>query len=459
MGPRGHGGDFPRDGGYVHMAQGLEIDLKEIVLSNSTFGPAEIEQLSRAIAEDASRLAVLRDSVAELEASEGITPATQVRLGVCYYLLGRMPRAIETLSSADGSALALYCLGRAQFGVGAYAEAITSYNGARKAGYNSDHCALAIAEAQRYMGDAAGALATLDDLFGAIEQTAEYLYQRGATVAALGGNPGEVVALFERAVATDSRHAGALFGLALECDRRGDDDRALDLYERSVQGYPTHIGALLNLGIMYEDRQRYEQAQVCYRRILDSYPNEPRAKLYFRDAAASSDMFFDEESQKRHDRLNQVLSIPVTDFELSVRSRNCLQKMGVKTLGDLTRISELELLASKNFGETSLVEIRDMLHSKGLDLGMHVDRRQEPELPIEFTQLSPDEQAVLDRPIADLNLSVRARKCMVRLGLTTIGELIRKTGDDLLECKNFGVTSLNEVREKLQQLNLKLRGD
>ena len=38
---------------------------------------------------------------------------------------------------------------------------------------------------------------------------------------------------------------------------------------------------------------------------------------------------------------------------------------------------------------------------------------------------------------------------MVRLGLNTIGELVRQTGDDLLECKNFGVTSLNEVREKL----------
>ena len=63
--------------------------------------------------------------------------------------------------------------------------------------------------------------------------------------------------------------------------------------------------------------------------------------------------------------------------------------------------------------------------------------------------MSADEQALLDRPIADLNLSVRARKCMIRLGLTTIGELVRRTGDDLLECKNFGVTSLNEVREKL----------
>ena len=63
--------------------------------------------------------------------------------------------------------------------------------------------------------------------------------------------------------------------------------------------------------------------------------------------------------------------------------------------------------------------------------------------------MSPDEQALLDRPIADLNLSVRARKCMIRLGINTIGELVRRTGDELLECKNFGVTSLNEVREKL----------
>ena len=56
---------------------------------------------------------------------------------------------------------------------------------------------------------------------------------------------------------------------------------------------------------------------------------------------------------------------------------------------------------------------------------------------------------MLARPISELNLSVRARKCMIRLGINTLGDLIRRTGDDLLECKNFGVTSLNEVREKL----------
>ena len=170
-------------------------------------------------------------------------------------------------------------------------------------------------------------------------------------------------------------------------------------------------------------------------------------------------MFYDEETQKRNDRLAQILNVPLSDFELSVRSRNCLQKMGIRTLGDLTRTSEAELLASKNFGETSLVEIRDMLRSKGLELGQFAHERLEPEPSIDLTTLPADAQAILDRPIADLNLSVRARKCMVRLGLNSIGELLRKTGDDLLECKNFGVTSLNEVREKLTIMGLKLRGD
>ncbi len=170
-------------------------------------------------------------------------------------------------------------------------------------------------------------------------------------------------------------------------------------------------------------------------------------------------MYYDEDAQRRRDRLSQVMNIPVTDFELSVRSRNCLQKMGIHTLGDLAMTTEQELLSSKNFGETSLVEIKEILASKGLKLGQLAEERAKPELPFEPEHMSPDEQALLSQPISELNLSVRARKCMVRLGISTIGELIRHTGDDLLECKNFGVTSLNEVREKLANLGLKLRGE
>jgi DNA-directed RNA polymerase subunit alpha len=234
---------------------------------------------------------------------------------------------------------------------------------------------------------------------------------------------------------------------------------ALELYGRAASRFPAHVGCLLNLGVMYEDRQQYDRAYKCYQRILDVHPTHQRARLFLHDAQASSDMYYDEEAQKKRDRLSQVLNVPVTDFELSVRSRNCLQKMGIQTLGDLARCTEQDLLASKNFGETSLVEIREMLSSKGLELGQFAHEKEEPEPAIDISSLTPDEQALLERPIADLNLSVRARKCMVRLGLNTIGELVRRTGDDLLECKNFGVTSLNEVREKLTPLGLRLRGD
>ena len=441
------------------MSQAVVFDLKEIVLSNNSFGPSEIGQLQQAICEDFSQFQVLRDSVAELEIREDRSPAVAVRLGVCLYLLGRYDLAIETLASADGGAVAHFYLGKAHYSKGSYDQAIASYEAAKVAGFTADDCALGVAEAMRKTGRCQDGMTLLDELYGPIEQTAEYLCQRAATIAALGGNPTEVVALYERAVESDGAHPGALFGLAVENDRRGNDTEALQLYQRAANSFPSHVGALFNLGLMYEDQQQYERAQICYQRILDTYPNHDRARLFLKDTVASRDMFYDEEAQKRNDRVTQVLSIPVTDFELSVRSRNCLQKMGVRTLGDLTRTTEQELLSSKNFGETSLVEIREMLVSKGLELGQFSHERSEPEPTYDTSDMSPDEQALLDRPIADLNLSVRARKCVVRLGMTTIGELIRKTGDDLLECKNFGVTSLNEVRDKLTQMSLKLRGD
>jgi DNA-directed RNA polymerase subunit alpha len=213
------------------------------------------------------------------------------------------------------------------------------------------------------------------------------------------------------------------------------------------------------LGILYEDRGDYLRAKRCYDRILESFPTHPRAQLFRRDAIASMDENYDFDEDRKQEFLAQVLKIPVSQFELSVRSRNCLQKMGLTTLGDLSRISEQELLASKNFGETSLVEIKEMLANKGLSLGQFANQKAIEDEPVDLSQLGPDEQALLERPISELGLSVRARKCMTRLGLNTIGELIRKSGDDLLECKNFGVTSLNEVREKLTQVSLKLRGD
>lgn len=441
------------------MSQIVEIDIRDIVLANGSFGPQEIRQMIDVIGRDTVQISTLRDAVAELERVEDRTPATSVRLGVCQYLLGRYSDAIATLSKADGGALTHFYLGKSYKEVNDFPQAISSFEASGRAGYSADECQLAIAGVQRESGQSDLAIRTLDGLSGAIEQTAEYLYQRGATVSAMGGNIDEVCALYTRAIEVNEGHAGALFGLGLENDRRGNDVEALGLYQRACSQFPAHVGSLLNLGLLYEDKERFNDARKCYERVLDSFPSYDRARLYLMDVAGASDMYYDEEAQKKRDRMSQVLGIPVSDFELSVRSRNCLQKMGIHTLGDLSRCSEQELLASKNFGETSLVEIRDMLHSKGLSLGQFAHERDEPEPAIDVESLSPDEQALLERPISDLNLSVRARKCMARLGLNTIGQLVRKTGDDLLECKNFGVTSLTEIREKLTQFGIKLRGD
>ena len=440
------------------MALTVEFDLKQTVLQNDTFGPREVRQMQEVIARDFSQYAVLRDAVGELQNREEHTPASNVRLGVCLYLLGRYYRAIEILKLGDGGAMTHYYLAKCHFARQEYHEALESYKAAEKAGYTAGDCVLGQAEAMRYANDGAGALQMLDSLSGAIEQTAEYLAQRAATVAALGGNPPEVIALYERAVETDRNHPGALFGLALENDRYGNDDTALELYKRAVSRFPTHIGSLVNLGLLYEDREQYDKAAQCYRRVLDVYPDHARAQLFFKDTESSHEQYYDEDAAKKRDRMGQVLSVPVTDFELSVRSRNCLQKMGIMTLGDLCRCTEQDLLASKNFGETSLVEIKEMLATKGLRLGQYAQERAATDL-FEPETLSADEQALLSRPISELNLSVRARKCMIRLAINTLGDLVRRTADDLLECKNFGVTSLNEVREKITAIGLKLRGE
>ena len=104
--------------------------------------------------------------------------------------------------------------------------------------------------------------------------------------------------------------------------------------------------------------------------------------LYLRDIEATSDMYYDEDSLRNEARLAQLLSRPVTDFELSVRSRNCLQAMNIFTLGDLTRVSEHELLSGKNFGETSLEEIREMMQTHGLSIGMNGEPRAVPGRPV-----------------------------------------------------------------------------
>ena len=72
-------------------------------------------------------------------------------------------------------------------------------------------------------------------------------------------------------------------------------------------------------------------------------------------------------------RLIEILNHSVEELELSVRSSNCLRDAGIRTLGDLVRKSEAEMLKYRNFGRKSLQELVDILSDMGLHFGMDVD--------------------------------------------------------------------------------------
>ena len=73
-------------------------------------------------------------------------------------------------------------------------------------------------------------------------------------------------------------------------------------------------------------------------------------------------------------RIRKLLRMPVDELELSVRSYNCLMAANIKTIGDLVRRDEQEMLKFRNFGRKSLQELTQILLEKGLRFGMEVEK-------------------------------------------------------------------------------------
>jgi DNA-directed RNA polymerase subunit alpha len=440
------------------------IDLKALLVEREDCDSGTVQQLRNALAQGGSQYRTLRDVTEvlkkKLEAATGaVAKRWHLKIGIASFFLGYTGQAIEHLRQAEG-ALANFYLARALVSHQDYDDALKAYEKAEKSGYNATQVQLQRAGIYRHKGDIAQARSLLHKLEDQLaSHSAEWHFQTASCFLAEGERPNAVKHL-ERAAELDPSHTGALFQLGHANDLAGNDEEAITCYERCLKHPPVHVGVLKNLGVLYEDHEKYDKAAECYRRVLAADPADEQARLFLKDAQASQTMYYNPEEEHAFSRFSQVLEIPVTDFELSVRSRNCLKKMNIKTLGDLTRVSEQQLLSSKNFGETSLGEIKEMMATKGLRLGQSIEEGAQGDLRFRPPQhLSEQEQAVLNKAVSELNLSVRARKCMNRLGITTLGELIQRTADELLESKNFGMTSLNEVREKLQQYGLTLRGD
>ena len=79
------------------------------------------------------------------------------------------------------------------------------------------------------------------------------------------------------------------------------------------------------------------------------------------------------EPEQKEDQIDPVLLRPVDDLELTVRSANCLKAENIYYIGDLIQRTEVELLKTPNLGKKSLTEIKDVLASRGLSLGMRLE--------------------------------------------------------------------------------------
>jgi DNA-directed RNA polymerase subunit alpha len=79
------------------------------------------------------------------------------------------------------------------------------------------------------------------------------------------------------------------------------------------------------------------------------------------------------EPEEREDEIDPILLRPVDDLELTVRSANCLKAEDIYYIGDLVQRTEVELLKTPNLGKKSLTEIKDVLATRGLSLGLRLE--------------------------------------------------------------------------------------
>ncbi|GBD37038.1 DNA-directed RNA polymerase subunit alpha [bacterium HR36] len=450
------------------MVDVLRRDVKSLFLEREECDAGTVQQLRQALTVSPEQYRLLRETVQAMEqklqqSSGAAAKRWHLKLGVASYFLGQTREAAQHLRQAEG-ALANFYLARALISLEEWEDALKALERAEKAGYTASQVRLLRAEVYRRQGKLKAAREILEELRDLSTHSGEYHYQLGKLYLEEGSRE-KAAAHFERAVELDPNHAAAWFELGFLNDLAGNDEEAIHCLERCIAQPPVHVGALYNLGVLYEDNHQYDRAIACFERLVRAFPTDERARLYLKDAVASRGSFVAEEQKPIPDKLQQVLDTPVTEFELSVRVRNCLEKMNIKTLGDLTRVTEAQLLASKNFGETSLKELRAIMESKGLRIGQALEEgakydprfREAP--PPQPPAVSEQEQALLRKPVSELGFSVRPRKAMAKLNIQTVGDLINYTAEQLLEVKNFGVTSLNEVRAKLAELGLKLRGD
>ncbi|MFQ5713839.1 MAG: DNA-directed RNA polymerase subunit alpha C-terminal domain-containing protein [Candidatus Scalinduaceae bacterium] len=374
-------------------------------------------------------------------------------LGIYNWILGNINEAIEALSESKSRKIASYFLGKCYQELGDYERAIEYLERSKRSDTEEFEIQMDIAETRRMAGDLQDALKLIQKLSKAHGKEASLHYQWAHCLDNLGERE-DALNHYNRALKINPTHTSTLFRLAYNSDLAGDDEKAIEYYERCIEQVPTYINAVINLGILYEDHENYEKAISCFEAVLRANPNQDRARLFLKGARACRNMYYDEDKAKKKGEETEVLNIPISDFELSVRSKNCLERMNIKTLADLTKVTELDLLSYKNFGETSLNEIKHILNQKGLHLGQALEERKQIDKLVNIDASIDNE--CLSKPISELTLSTRCKNALEKMEIKTVGDLVSKTEDELLRRRGFKQTYIDEIKVQLEKHGFQL---
>jgi DNA-directed RNA polymerase subunit alpha len=398
------------------------------------------------------RIKALRSSLTSEENTPDAKKETLI-LGISLWILGEQEEAIKTLTVLKTNKFACYFLGKCYQEREDYEKALQFFERSQLTDEEDIHIQIDIAETKRLSGDFQEALKLIQKLSKGHDDEANLHFQWAYCLDNLGDYE-DALTHYDKALEIDPSHSDSLFRLAYDYDLSGNDEKALEYYKKCIEETPIHSNAMINLGLIYEDNDDYEMAVSCYDAVVKSYPNHEIARLYLRDAKAGINMVYDEDKAKKQDEETEVLNIPISDFELSVRSKNCLERMDILTLDDLTKVTEFELLSYKNFGETSLTEIKNILNQKGLRLGQAVDEHKPS--AFFFGADSSGDEGNLSKSISEIELSSDCRNAIKEIGIETISDLVSKSEIELLEQDGFTQAYVDEVIDQLLGLGLKL---
>ncbi len=345
---------------------------------------------------------------AEMEGASGEAQRCLAeKVGILHLARGNCAAAAETLWPVRSRKTATHFLGWAYLSLGREREALEWLEKGRSGDDDLGTDVLMVA-AHCNLREHEEAEKLLQKYAGRDDEPADLLCARGR-VAEGAGEYQEAMDCYESALEKEPEHAESLFRLAVNCDLNGDDETAMDLYRRCADLRPTFVGALINLGVLYEDHESYYEAINCYRRVLAIEPAHKQARLYLKDAESSLTMRIDVTKPRRLLALHELFGLPEGD---STGTAEELQSGLVPDrLLDNSEMQQLLTRYGAGSGASSGAERTGIAFSAGEDM------------PV---------QEKLSVSVDELELSTRSRRCMERLGVKTVGQLIQLGKKQLL---------------------------